>query len=125
MHARPIALPIIEREWPALACDLIDGLDVGTVRDRAADTFDGEEYGRLCALLEVYEAELPPDRVTQAIIDTAREGAAKRAGGKLTDSQALDVIAAKLNEPGQWNGGDVCELAAEVCQRTGRTIATD
>ncbi len=102
-----IALPIIEREWPSVAADLRDGLDVDTVRDRAAETFDSEEYGRLCALLEVHEAEAVPR------------------SGDLTDREALDMIAAKLNEPGQWNGGDVCEVAAMACRLSGRTIATD
>lgn len=51
------ALPIIEREWPSVAADLRDDVSADTVRDRSAETFDGEEYGRLAALLEVYEAE--------------------------------------------------------------------
>ena len=42
--------------------------------------------------------------------------------GDLADREALDMIAAKLNEPGQWNGGDVCELAAQAVSRTGRLI---
>lgn len=48
---------IIRTAWPSLADDLADGVSADTVRDRAADTFDGEEYGRLCALLEVRETQ--------------------------------------------------------------------
>lgn len=40
-----------------------------------------------------------------------------------TDTEALDALAAKLNEPGDWNGGDICELAAGLLRRTGRPIA--
>lgn len=97
------ALPIIRREWPSVAEDLDDGVSVDDVRDRAAELFDSEEYGRLCALLEVHEAEV-----------SAPSG----------DREALDMIAAKLNEPGPWNGSDVCEVAASACRLSGRAIAT-
>ena len=40
----------------------------------------------------------------------------------LADAEALDRLAAQLNAPGCWNGGDVCELAAELLRRTGRRI---
>ena len=40
----------------------------------------------------------------------------------LHDGEALDELAAKLNEPGDWNGADVCELAAALLARTGRKI---
>ncbi len=43
-------------------------------------------------------------------------------GDHLSDPEALDALAAKLNEPGQWNGGDVCEFAAGLLTRTGREI---
>jgi DNA-directed RNA polymerase subunit RPC12/RpoP len=51
-----------------------------------------------------------------------REEGAPGDGDHLSDADALDALAAKLNEPGQWNGGDVCELAAELLVRTGRAI---
>ena len=41
----------------------------------------------------------------------------------LTDADALDALAEKLSEPGDWNGGDVCELAAELLLRTGRCVS--
>lgn len=41
----------------------------------------------------------------------------------LHDGEALDALAAKLNEPGAWNGADVCELAAALLAQTGRVIA--
>jgi hypothetical protein len=40
----------------------------------------------------------------------------------ISDADALDRLAAELNEPGCWNGGDVCELAAELLRRTGRRV---
>ncbi|HKI66656.1 MAG TPA: hypothetical protein VJ989_05245 [Solirubrobacterales bacterium] len=40
----------------------------------------------------------------------------------LADAEALDRLATQLNAPGCWNGGDVCELAAELLRRTGRRI---
>lgn len=38
------------------------------------------------------------------------------------DGDCLDRIAAFLNLPGQWNGGDVCEFVATELQRCGREI---
>lgn len=43
----------------------------------------------------------------------------------LTDADALDALAEKLNEPGEWNGGDICELAADLLRRTGRRISAE
>ena len=40
----------------------------------------------------------------------------------LPDAEALDMLAAELNEPGDWNGADVCELAADLLRCTGRPI---
>jgi hypothetical protein len=40
----------------------------------------------------------------------------------LSDAGALDALAAELNEPGDWNGADVCELAADLLRCTGRPI---
>lgn len=40
----------------------------------------------------------------------------------LTDARVLDELAAELNEPGDWNGADVCELAADLLRCTGRPI---
>ena len=40
----------------------------------------------------------------------------------LHDGEALDALAAKLSEPGAWNGADVCELAAALLAQTGRKI---
>ena len=44
-------------------------------------------------------------------------------GQPLSDAEALDRLAAELNEPGDWSGADVCELAADLLRRTGRPIA--
>jgi hypothetical protein len=43
----------------------------------------------------------------------------------LTDTEALDNIADYLNHPGQWNGGDVCVIVAEMIEATGRAITND
>lgn len=40
----------------------------------------------------------------------------------IADAEALDALAAQLNEPGEWNGADVCELAADLLRRTGRRV---
>jgi len=47
------------------------------------------------------------------------------AGGRAADSERLDRIAAFMNRPGQWNGGDVCEVVARELQESGRPITTD
>ena len=38
------------------------------------------------------------------------------------DSDCLDRIAAYMNRPGQWNGGDVCEVVAKELQASGREL---
>jgi hypothetical protein len=40
----------------------------------------------------------------------------------LADGEALDRITAYMNRPGQWNGGDVCEVVANELQRSGRVL---
>jgi hypothetical protein len=46
--------------------------------------------------------------------------------GRAADSGRLDRIAAFLNLPGEWNGGDVCEfLAAEIVASGRRLFDTD
>lgn len=40
----------------------------------------------------------------------------------LPDSEALDTLAAKLNEPGECNGGDLVELVSTLLLRTGRRV---
>ncbi|WP_427896700.1 hypothetical protein ACQHIV_42200 (plasmid) [Kribbella sp. GL6] len=42
----------------------------------------------------------------------------------MTDAQALDAIAEFMNQPGPWNGGDVCEVVAELLASTGRKLQT-
>lgn len=38
------------------------------------------------------------------------------------DSARLDRIAAYMNRPGQWNGGDVCEFVATELDQSGRRL---
>ena len=40
----------------------------------------------------------------------------------ISDTQAMDAITNYLNQPGPWNGGDVCDFVAEVVSQTGRPI---
>jgi hypothetical protein len=40
----------------------------------------------------------------------------------LADSAALDRIAAYMNRPGPWNGGDVCEVVARELEDSGRDV---
>jgi hypothetical protein len=41
------------------------------------------------------------------------------------DGETLDRIAAYLNRPGQWNGGDVCELLATELLAGGRRVVCE
>lgn len=47
------------------------------------------------------------------------------AAGRAADSVRLDRIAAFLNRPGRWNGGDVCEFLAEEIVASGRRLSED
>lgn len=38
----------------------------------------------------------------------------------LDDQQALDALALYLGEQDSWNGGDVCDVLAEIIAATGR-----
>jgi hypothetical protein len=40
----------------------------------------------------------------------------------LPDSEALDALAARLNEAGECNGGDLVELVSTLLSRTGRRV---
>jgi hypothetical protein len=44
------------------------------------------------------------------------------AGSRAADSDRLDRLAAFLNRPGQWNGGDVCEFLAKEIVASGRQL---
>jgi hypothetical protein len=82
------------------------------------DTISAVEYDdRKVSLLE--EAIDAPDSVDELGGDPERVPYGQTA---ISDGAAMDALAAKLNEPGEWNGGDVCELAATLCVRTGRAI---
>lgn len=54
--------------------------------------------------------------------DTERPLHVPEGRSPLEDAKALDALAAELNKPGQWNGADICELAADLLRRTGRRI---
>lgn len=43
----------------------------------------------------------------------------------LSDTQAMDAIAAFVNEPGPVSGGDLCQLVERIMPRTGRPILDD
>lgn len=48
------------------------------------------------------------------------------AEGMVLDAEdALDRIAARLNEPGECNGGDLVELVSELLPRTGRPVEAE
>jgi len=42
--------------------------------------------------------------------------------GRAADGARLDRIAAFMNRPGQWNGGDVCEFVANEIVASGRRL---
>ena len=99
-----IARAIIRREWPSVAGDLADGIDTDTVRDRAAETFDGEEYGRLCALLEVHEAEIDR-KCTGFRLEIVTGNAAMGSGGDV--AAALADVAESIRDGGGWLEGTI------------------
>ena len=43
----------------------------------------------------------------------------------LTDDEALDALAVRVNEPGECNGGDLVELVSQLLPRTGREVVDD
>lgn len=43
----------------------------------------------------------------------------------INDAEALDKLAAYLRDVPDWNGGDFCELAADMISRTGRSLDTE
>jgi len=73
------------------------------------------------------EGENPVDFTLRLLDEVAAEAsrlAPSTVSGEreISDAQALDALAARLNEPGDWNGGDVCKLLAGLLQRTGRRL---
>jgi hypothetical protein len=48
-----------------------------------------------------------------------------RAERAVAVAEALDALAARLNEPGECSGGDLVELASELLSRTGRPVAEE
>lgn len=49
----------------------------------------------------------------------------KRAGSKTSDTQALNQIAVYMGSQESWDGGDVCEIVAEIVASTGRPPVGD
>lgn len=57
-------------------------------------------------------------RLLEGMVATAN----RLVAGRRADSERLDRIAAFLNLPGEWNGGDVCEFLAEEIVASGRRL---
>jgi hypothetical protein len=63
-----------------------------------------------------------PIAFTVRFLREAVEEANGLTAGRVADSARLDRIAAFMNRPGQWNGGDVCELVARELHESGRRL---
>lgn len=94
------------------------GIEVADPLDGPDKAFIGEvEQEQLSELRELLAAfGLRPDDTREHV---------PYGSDPITDAEAMDRLTAKLNEPGQWNGGDVCELAATLCTLTNREIKDD
>lgn len=61
-------------------------------------------------------------RQARSILRRRRQAERKPSKKPMPDGQALDIIAEFMNQPGPWNGGDVCEVVADALMATGRKI---
>ncbi len=66
--------------------------------------------------------EEDPISFTIRFLAEAAAQANGHAAGRAADSERLDRIAAFMNRPGPWNGGDVCEYVAEELRESGRRL---
>jgi hypothetical protein len=71
--------------------------------------------------LRQHEGE-DPISFTVRVLEELTEEANGLAAGRAADSARLDRIAAYMNQPGQWNGGDVCEFVATELRESGRVL---
>jgi hypothetical protein len=63
-----------------------------------------------------------PIAFTLRLLEQVVEQANAVLADALADSAGLDRIAAYMNRPGPWNGGDVCEFVATELQKRGREV---
>lgn len=63
-----------------------------------------------------------PIAFTLRLLEGIIEEANALAAAANPDGARLDRIAAFMNRPGPWNGGDVCELVATELQESGREV---
>ncbi|WP_405065026.1 hypothetical protein OG558_24020 [Kribbella sp. NBC_01510] len=99
----------------------------------------GDTAGVTCAILDIQstrdvadliiaQTRLPlgtdlTQRQARRILRRRRQAEAERARIQAQlDAQALNGIAQFMNQPGPWNGGDVCEVMAEALVATGRKL---
>jgi hypothetical protein len=66
-----------------------------------------------------------PVSVTVRFLGEAVQEANGLAAELGADSARLDRIAAFMNRPGEWNGGDVCEVVAKELHESGRLLAEE
>lgn len=73
--------------------------------------------------LKLHEAEAEdPIAFTLRLLTELADDAGALVAAHRADSDCLDRIAAYMNRPGQWNGGDVCEVVAKELQASGREL---
>jgi hypothetical protein len=61
-------------------------------------------------------------RQARRILRRRRPAEPKPSKRPMPDGQALDIMTEFMNQPGPWNGGDVCEVVADALAATGRKI---
>jgi hypothetical protein len=106
----------MELRCPECASPEVEPDPLLAVETGAGLTLLGFELG-----LRQHEGE-DPIAFTTRFLEEAVQEANGTAGGRAADSERLDRIAAFVNRPGPWNGGDVCQYVAEELRESGRRI---
>lgn len=112
-------------------CTVEKLMEDGQLATEIAEQFSAFTFDHVCNGEIAAQGEDPDDMWLLKVTDNGVEqldgvtqyGAGlPRPGQVTTDAEALDQLAALLNRPGEWNGGDVCEALADTLVRTGREI---
>lgn len=76
------------------------------------EAFDDEDLG--------YHVDYPTTSIVIEPVDATPATVPITGERTLSDQAALDQIAIYMGAQEQWNGGDVCEIVADILTRTGR-----
>ena len=105
-QARLFVYPLSIREPDPLLAIVVTGGPALLGHELALSGRDGED----------------PVAFTLRLLEQVVERANVVLHGALADSASLDRIAAYMNRPGPWNGGDVCEVVAKELRDRGRPV---